>query len=469
MLKLMLKMPPQHAISNASGFDSCGFRMKTHGKFNKLVKVARCGAWAVVVACTSFAHAAEWPRFLGPSNNLKPSDEAGRGLVATSSLVEDWTFNKGKGWATPIIAGDSVLVFHRVGSDEVLDCLEATTGKVKWHYEYSAPYHDRFGASDGVRSSPVVDAGKVFLFGVTGQLHCVDLLTGKKQWMRDLKRDYRLKDNFFGHGSSPLVVDEKVILPLGGASGECVGAFDKNTGAERWLAKHEWSAGYASALPVSVRTKEGVRRFIVAFLGGETRPPTGGVVCMDALSGAVLGEMPHRARIAESVNAASPILVGERRVLVTEGYGAGTLLVEVNDNGALSEVWRTTKLGCQFGTPVYRDGLIFGFDGQNTRLAELVCLDAATGSERWRDDLGGTFGRGSFVNLGSAGLMALGESGGLVFVNDVDAKCVVLKNTSLFDAAETWAGPAVAGGRLYISQNERSRGGESPRVVCYRW
>jgi outer membrane protein assembly factor BamB len=287
--------------------------------------------------------------------------------------------------------------------------------------------------------------------------------------MRDLKRDYRLKDNFFGHGSSPLVVGEKVILPLGGESGECVGAFDASTGAEKWIAKHEWGAGYASVLPVSVRTKDRVRQFIVAFLGGETRPPTGGVVCFDALSGAVLGEVTHRARIAESVNASSPVLVGVRRVLVTEGYGAGSLLVEVSDDGSLSEVWRTTKLGSQFGTPVYREGLIFGFDGQNPRLAELVCLDALTGNERWRDDLGGRFGRGSFINLGSAGLMALGESGALVFVNDVDGKCVVLKSTSLFDAAETWAGPALAGGRLYVAQNERSRAGLPPRVVCYRW
>ena len=443
--------------------------MKTQRKLKKTEIRALLSLCAFAVAFASTANASEWSRFLGPANDLKPSDHAAEGLTATSSLTEEWTFKKGKGWSTPIVTGDSVLVFHRVGSDEVLDCLESATGKGKWHYAYNAPYRDRFGASDGVRSSPVVEGGRVFLFGVTGQLHCVDLLTGAMQWTRDLKRDYRMKDNFFGHGSSPLVQNGKVIIPLGGESGECVGAFSAETGADLWVAKHEWGAGYASVLPISVRTKDGVRQFIVAFVGGETRPPTGGVLCIDPFSGAVLGAVSHRARIAESVNAASPVLVGERRVLVSEGYGAGTLLVEVKDDGALSEVWRTTKLGSQFGTPVYRDGLIFGFDGQNPRLAELVCLDAATGSERWRDDLGGKFGRGAFVNLGSAGLLALGESGGLVFVNDVDSKCVVLKSISLFEAPETWAGPAVAGGRLYISQNERSRGGDPPRVVCYRW
>ena len=190
---------------------------------------------------------------------------------------------------------------------------------------------------------------------------------------------------------------------------------------------------------------------------------------MDSSNGEVLGALSHRARIAESVNAASPVLVGERRVLVTEGYGAGSLLVEVRDDGSLVEVWRTTKLGSQFGTPVCRGGLIFGFDGQNARLAEVVCLDAQTGVERWRDDLGGKFGRGSFVDLGSEGLLAVGESGGLVFFKDDGGKCKVLRSSSLFDAPETWAGPAVAGGRLYVSQNERARGGESPRVICFTW
>jgi outer membrane protein assembly factor BamB len=420
----------------------------------------------VAIPCSLLA---DWPRFLGPSNDLRPEQQDAKRLGPHAALNKAWEFEKGKGWATPIVVSDSVLVFHRLGSDEVLDCLDASSGRAKWRYSYDSPYRDRFGASDGVRSSPVVAGEKVFLFGVTGQLHCLDLLSGSKHWVRDLKKDYGMRDNFFGHGSSPLVVGEKVIVPLGGEGQKCVGAFDVKSGRELWIAKHEWGAGYSSLVPVSVRTGAGLRNFVLLFTGGETRPPTGGLICMDVASGAVLGAISHRARIAESVNAASPVLVGERRVLVTEGYGAGSLLVEIRDDGSLVEVWRTTKLGSQFGTPVYRGGMIFGFDGQNPRLAELVCLDAQTGMEHWRDDLGGKFGRGSFVDLGSEGLLAVGESGGLVFFSDEGGKCKILGSHSLFDAPETWAGPAVAGGRLFVSQNERSRGGESPRVICFTW
>lgn len=412
---------------------------------------------------------ADWPRFLGPSNDLRPEQRDAERLGPQASLSKVWEFEKGKGWATPIVVRGSVLIFHRLGTEEVLDCLDASNGNAKWRYSYESPYTDRFGASDGVRSSPVVAGERVFLFGVTGQLHCLDLTDGSKHWVRDLKKDYGMRDNFFGHGSSPLVFGEKVIVPLGGEGQKCVGAFDVKSGKELWIASHEWGAGYASLVPVSILTNARSRDFILLFTGGETRPPTGGLICMDASNGEVLGAVSHRARIAESVNAASPVVVGERRVLVTEGYGAGSLLVEIRDDGSLVEVWRTTKLGSQFGTPVCRDGLIFGFDGQNPRLAELVCLDAQTGGVRWRDDLGGKFGRGSLVDLGSEGLLAVGESGGLVFFKDEGGKCKVLRSSSLFEAPETWAGPAVVDGRFYVSQNERARGGESPRVICFTW
>jgi hypothetical protein len=112
------------------------------------------------------------------------------------------------------------------------------------------------------------------------------------------------------------------------------------------------------------------------------------LLCLDVETGQVLGEIPHRARIAESVNAASPLLVDGNKVFTTEAYGSGGVLSEIGEDGSLRQLWTTAKLGSQFLTPISKDGLILGFDGQNARLAELVCLDSATGEEKWRDDLG---------------------------------------------------------------------------------
>ncbi len=426
---------------------------------------AWCAALAAGLFFVADAGAGDWPHFLGPKYDQRADAKDADEMWPEGVLRKDWEFAKGRGWACPAVSGDAVLIFHRKGDEEVLDCLDVRTGAPRWHFAYGAPYRDRYGASDGPRTSPVVADGNVFVFGVTGLMHCVELQTGKVLWKRDLRGDYGMRSNFFGPGCTPLVWEGKVIQPVGGEGEQCVVALDARTGKQTWVAKHPWGSGYASAVPARV----GDRSFVLVFVGGETRPPTGGLLCIDAVTGEVLGSLAHRARIAESVNAASPVRVGENRVFVSEAYGAGGLLAEISARGELSRVWQTAKLGAQFATPVFRDGLILGTDGQNPRLGELVCLDAQSGEEKWREDFGGRFGRCNLVDLGPRGVLALGESGELARVRVSEKQCEVLQREKLFDAPETWTNPVVAAGRLWVCQNERGRDGSDSRVLCYRW
>jgi outer membrane protein assembly factor BamB len=145
------------------------------------------------------------------------------------------------------------------------------------------------------------------------------------------------------------------------------------------------------------------------------------------------------------------------------------LLAEISPGGTLARAWQTDKLGSQFATPLYREGLILGSNGQNPRLGELVCLDAETGAEKWREDFGGRFGRCNLVDLGASGILALGESGELMRLRVSPEKCEVLQRQQLFEAPESWTVPVVAGGRLWVCQNERGRDGSGPRVLCFGW
>ena len=412
--------------------------------------------------------AADWPRFLGPGNDCKVAAEDVTGFWPEAGLVREWEFPKGKGWSCPAVVGDRVVVFHRVGGEEVLDCIDLKSGKPFWRAGYDAPYRDRYGSGDGTKSNPAIAGGKVYVLGITGLLHCVDLQTGSVVWKRNLHADYAMRDNFFGHGSTPLVMEGKVIVPVGGEDNRCVVAVDAETGREVWVAKHEWGAGYASAIPVTLNGGLGGKTAVLLFTGGESRPATGGLLCLDAASGAVLGEISHRARIAESVNASSPVLVGSNRVFTTEAYGSGGILSEIAADGSLRKVWGSPRLGAQFHTPVAKDGLLFGFDGQNPRLAELVCLDAKTGDEVWHEDFGGGFGRGSLLDLGDAGMLVLGEFGEIIRFKPGARKPEVLQRLRLFEAPETWTPPVLVQGRLLVSQNERGRDGSTARVICFR-
>jgi hypothetical protein len=92
-----------------------------------------------------------------------------------------------------------------------------------------------------------------------------------------------------------------------------------------------------------------------------------------------------------------------------------------------------------------------------------------TGEERWREDFGGRFGRGNLVDLGEHGVLALGESGELIRFKPTHEKAEVIQRESLFEAPETWSIPVLAGRRFLVMQNERSKGGRVPSLVCYSY
>jgi outer membrane protein assembly factor BamB len=343
-----------------------------------------------------------------------------------------------------------------------VDCLHAATGKTLWRVDYAAPYRDRYGAGDGTRASPVIDGERVFTFGISGLLHCLDLRDGKVLWKRDLAAEYEMAHNFFGHGSTPLVSGARLIANIGGKDGVCAIALDPATGAELWRAKHEWGASYASPIPAKVHGRE----CVLIFAGGESRPPTGGLLTIDAATGEVLNATPHRAEIAESVNASSPVFCPPNRVFSTESYGSGGEMIEIGPDFSAKSAWKAEEFGCFWMTPVTSDGCIYGFDGQQPRLAELVCYEIASGKELWRDELGGKFQRGSLLGADGA-LLCLGENGNLAWLELTRGGAKVLAETVLFNAPETWTLPGLSGGLLYVCQNAPGDRGTKPRVICY--
>lgn len=404
--------------------------------------------------------AEDWPRFLGPRHDAT-SMEQGLATWPETGLKKLWEHEKGEGWACPAIVGDKVVLLSRRDGQEVLECLEAATGKAVWRFAYDAPYRDRYGSSEGPRTAPVIAEQRVYVFGVTGLLHCVELGTGKVIWKRDLAREYAMLPNFFGWGSTPLVKDGRVIVNVGGTGNRCAVALDAATGKELWTASHEWGASYASPVPAKIHGRD----CILLFAGGESRPPTGGLLCIDEQTGKVLTAAPHRARIAESVSASSPVVIGNH-VFVTESYGSGGVMIEILPDWTAKVAWIAKKFGAYFMMPIVRDGCLFGFDGQQPRLAELVCYDVQTGKELWRDDLGSRFGRGSLLSLPDQ-VLCLGEFGDLARLELSRAGVKIAQQAKLFHAPETWTLPALSDGRLYVCQNERSADRKAPRLLCY--
>jgi outer membrane protein assembly factor BamB len=412
----------------------------------------------------------DWASFLGPTHNAI-STETKLSRTLPPPLV--WEFPKGTSYSSPAIAGGRLVFIHRVANEEVVECMDPETGAGKWQFKYGTVFEDRYGYNNGPRASPVIDGQRVYTMGAEGRLHCLDIASGKVIWKRDLRTDYRVPQDFFGTASTPLVEGQLLIVNVGAPGGPCVAAFDTSSGKEVWRAGKGWGPSYASPIPAPVHSK----RRVFVFAGGESEPPTGGLMSIDPATGGVDFSFPWRSRSYESVNASCPV-VFDNKVFISASYRTGGALLEIRPDLSHRVVWRTQEFGLHWNTPIYRDGYLYGFDGRNEPDASLACIDVTTGKAVWRempewtDTLAGrpqevsTY-RGSLLAVDGA-YLCLGELGHLLWLELTPKGYKQLSRAWLFQARESWTLPVLSRGLLYVVQNTREvTRGNGPRLLCY--
>ncbi len=423
------------------------------------------------------------PGFLGQSHSPFSAETHLRSDLKDLPIV--WEVQKGSGYAPVAVAGDRLILFHRLKDEEVVDCLERETGKRFWRVVYPSEYQDRYGYTNGPRCTPVIDTANslVFTLGVEGKLHAIDLKSGQILWKREILADFKLDPNFFGVGSAPLLEKDLLIMNVG-AKNACVVAFDVKTGKARWAspAPKDWGPSYASPIATTVHDQ----RRVFVFAGGESRPATGGLLCINPVDGSVDFSFPWRGRRYESVNASAPV-VFDNKVYIAECYGkGGTLLdLQLGEDKKLSarQLWENDKLGTHFMTALPLDGCLYGADGHGPSDCPLVCLDQKTGEEKWRiePDLSENVitpdGEKRVLKLSTDRCQLLyvdkktlcfTEWGHLCYLDLSPTGCKVQSRNWLFSAGESWTPPVLSRGLLYINQNSGDRLHKTePRLICY--
>ena len=384
-------------------------------------------------------HAADWPQFLGPQRDGKaPADAALIADVPADGFKTLWKHDCGAGFAGPVVSGDKVVLFHRKSDANVVEALDAQSGKVIWKTEWPTEYRDDFGFDNGPRSCPTIADGTVYCYGADGTLAALALADGKELWRKDLAKELESGKGFFGRACAPLVTEKSVLVAAGGA-GAGVAAFDKKSGALQWKAlDHE--AGYAS--PILMRPPQGLR---AVFFTRE------GVAGLDAASGKVAFTQPFRAKMHASVNAASPVAVDATHVFTTSCYDVGAALWEIGKDDTLTAKWHThDKLDCHYSTPVLVEGNFYGFHGRQESGQELRCISAKDGAVRWSAKLAA----GHVIACGTR-LLILNEDGELILTSATPDKAPPLTARSEILRGGHRAPPALAGGLLYAKDKSR--------------
>jgi len=340
--------------------------------------------------------AADWPQFLGPARDgttpervALPWPEAGPRRL--------WRLDAGAGFAGPVISGDQAVLFAREGDADTVTSVEARTGKVLWTQRQPSTFSDDMGSGDGPRSTPCIADGRVFTWGADGHLWARNLKDGRRLWDVDARGQFQADPGFFGFACSPLVIGNQVLLSVGGRDGAGLVAWDAGSGKLLWK-RTDQEAGYASPVP-AVGGPDG----LALFFNRE------GLVGIATPSGDEQFRFPWRSRMSASVNAASPVVLGEE-IFLTASYGTGAVLLR-RQGRSLTKVWSgDDSLSAHFATPVLHQGHLYGFHGRQERGAELRCIEWATGKVVWRDE---NLGPGS-VALAATDLVILLEAGELL-------------------------------------------------------
>lgn len=331
----------------------------------------------------------DWPGFLGPNTDARSTEKLPFGKSGKLAAKVLWRRPIGEGYSSPSTAQGRLFFFDRVGDQARLVALWPETGEEIWKAQYAVSYVDSYGFSNGPRSTPLIEAGKVYTFGVEGRLRCHDVATGRLIWDRDTEKDFGVVTNFFGVGSSPVIEGKLLIAMVGGSppdspgiqSGETKGngtgivAFDKETGKTVYTLSDEL-ASYSSPVLATI----GTRRFGFAF-------GRGGLVAFEPATGKEAFTFPWRAKKLTTVNAATPVVAGDR-VFLTESYSPGGALLRVHEGG-YEVLWEESKkrdksLASHWSTPVFHDGYLYGSSGSGRGDAELRSVHLESGKIGWR-------------------------------------------------------------------------------------
>ena len=413
--------------------------------------------------------AEDWPQFLGPARNGILNDRLFEVPQSSEDVESLWDIGVGSGWASFAVAEDFAVTLEQRGDDECVTAYGLLDAEPRWIVRHPRR-HDQAVGGEGPRSTPTIDRGQVFTQGAQGTVHCIDLASGEVRWKVELiedRSDWSIEASelriTWGRAASPLVIDDLVVLPLGGsdaATDRSLIALDRSSGETVWKSGAD-NISFAS--PVMM-TLDDVRQIVSV----NENSVTGHRID----DGETLWDFPWPGSSNAGPTCASAVAVDDNQFLIGKGYGGGSSLVRVTRGESQSwqaeEVWHSnTLLKTKFNhaviqNPPKRPNTETDSGASESPIAYAISNGALEAVELlprpkrlWRQSRSTRLGQGHVV-LAGEWLVGQSEFGPIEFI---EATAEEYRPQFTLQALEpiVWNVPTLAGRYLIVRNSERAR------------
>lgn len=396
-----------------------------------------------------------WPRFRGADydniskDGIKLIDGWGGG---GPDIL--WSVELGEGHAGPVVYEGRVYIldYDEEERADILRCFSLADGKEIWRRGYKLYIKRNHGMS---RTVPAAADNYVVTIGPRCHVMCTAADTGDFLWGMDLEKEYSAEVPLWYTGQCPLIDAGTAVIAVGGES--LLIGVDCATGAVLWETPNpdNWQMSHSSIIPFTIHGKR-----VYVYCAG------GGIVGVSAEADTA-GRVVFASNLwNHNVVAPSPIYLGDGRLFVTAGYGAGSMMLKITpgDAGFTVEALQTIKssegLAAEQQTPIFYKGHLFSIlpkDAGPLR-EQFVCYHPDDCSRVvWASGKTQRFGLGPYI-VADGKFFVLSDDGVLTILRASTKEYIQTGQAKILDGVDAWGPMAIAAGRLLAR--------DSHRLVC---
>lgn len=387
----------------------------------------------------------DFPQFLGPDRNATLNNVSLSADWKTHPPEIVWKQDIGAGWSGFAVQGDVAVTMEQRDDQEWVTAYSIVDGGLLWKYSMDSRHFNPMGGV-GPRSTPSIAGNRVYAVSAVSRCVCLEIESGAEVWAQDLLQLADVTQAEFesevawGRSGSPLVLEDRVVVPLGGAgdSKQTLVAFDRESGQEVWRGGDD-QISYSSPVLTELSGQLQILYVSEKQLAGYAIE-----------SGEQLWSTPWLGASNGAASVSQPVVIDANRVLLTKGYGTGARLIQFSledQRWTISVVWENaTVLKTKFTSAVVHEGFVYGLsDG----ILECIALD--TGEKQWKR---GRYRQGQVLLAGDK-LLITAESGDIALVAATPTEFNELAKIPVIGDV-SWNTAALSGKRLLVRNSDEA-------------